>query len=486
MNDTLNVQRTAVLRAPLQPTYPPAMRILFLEFDTEHDWAVASLGPAFLAAYLRRHGHEAAFLRVPVDRAITDIAEDIRVKSPDLIGVSLTSRQWLRARDVLATLRCTSNVPVIAGGCTPPSRPRTFSVTTASITSVSVKAKPPCSISSTLWNPASRATGIPNIWVKHQPSPNITNPIEPLDAIPFLARDMLDERWGVRHISTQRGCPFPCTYCAARMYDKLYKAGDTTDYGRRRTLANVLAELHALRNPGPLNYVIFLDDTFTIHHPWVREFCKVYGAEFAIPFSLNARVETVNEPMLHDLAAAGCKHIVYGVESGSERVRREIMQRSATNQRFREVFRWTREAGITATANYIIGTPGETRAEMQQTIALHHDLQPDDFAFFVFYPYPGTELFQLCLANGYLPPDYLELPANHRQSILRLPNVTADDIADVYQHGPSCASRRRCAARQSPTQPKQPPTCEPVPQSADRRCHRLNLLQPRPRVPAPA
>lgn len=120
-------------------------------------------------------------------------------------------------------------------------------------------------------------------------------------------------------------------------------------------------------------------------------------------------------------------------KSGSERVRREIMQRSATNQRFRDVFRWTREAGITATANYIIGTPGETRAEMEQTIALHHDLQPADFAFFVFYPYPGTELFQLCQANGYLPEDYLNLPANHRQSILRLPNVTADDIAAVYQ-----------------------------------------------------
>ena len=71
--------------------------------------------------------------------------------------------------------------------------------------------------------------------------------------------------------------------------------------------------------------------------------------------------------------------------------------------------------------------------EMAATIALHHELEPADFAFFVFYPYPGTELFQLCQANGYLPEDYLNLPANHRRSILRLPNVTADDIAEVYQ-----------------------------------------------------
>jgi radical SAM superfamily enzyme YgiQ (UPF0313 family) len=243
----------------------------------------------------------------------------------------------------------------------------------------------------------------------------------------------MDERWGVRHITTQRGCPFPCTYCAARMYDKLYASGDTSSYGRRRGLANVLAELTELRAQGPLNYVIFLDDTFTINHRWVREFCKVYGREFAVPFSLNARVETVTESMLNELAAAGCKHIIYGVESGSERVRREIMKRHAGNERFREVFRWTREAGIMVTANYIIGTPGESRAEMEETIDLHHELQPVDFGAFVFYPYPGTELFQVCQANGYLPEDYLTRPANHRESILRLPNATQGDIAEVYE-----------------------------------------------------
>jgi radical SAM superfamily enzyme YgiQ (UPF0313 family) len=109
------------------------------------------------------------------------------------------------------------------------------------------------------------------------------------------------------------------------------------------------------------------------------------------------------------------------------------MKRAASNERFREVFRWTREAGIMATANYIIGTPGESREEMAATIALHHDLQPVDFGVFVFYPYPGTELFQTCQANGYLPEDYLTRPANHRQSILNLPGVTQADIAAVYE-----------------------------------------------------
>ena len=66
-------------------------------------------------------------------------------------------------------------------------------------------------------------------------------------------------------MTTQRGCPFPCTYCAARMYNELYEG--VGDYGRRRSHESVLAELHALRDAGRLGYVIFLDDTFTIQHP---------------------------------------------------------------------------------------------------------------------------------------------------------------------------------------------------------------------------
>jgi radical SAM superfamily enzyme YgiQ (UPF0313 family) len=417
------------------------MRVLFLEFDTENEWAVASLGPAFLAAWLRDHGHEAAFMRVPVDRPLAAIAADVVRLVPGLIGVSITTRQWLRARDVLGGLRRTSHVPVVVGGLHATFSPEEVlrhdgidyvclgEGEAAMLDLVNALDSGAEAVDS---GAAVVGAGIANIWPKGGARPVLRNPIEPLDAIPFLARDMLDERWGVRHITTQRGCPFPCTFCAARMYDKLYDSSDTTSYGRRRGHANVLAELTALRAQGPLNYVIFLDDTFTIHHRWVREFCKVYGREFGVPFSLNARVETVNQAMLGELAAAGCKHIVYGVESGSERVRREIMKRAAGNQRFRDVFRWTHDAGIMATANYIVGTPGESREEMAETVELHHELQPVDFGVFVFYPYPGTELFQMCQAKGYLPEDYLTRPANHRQSILNLPNVTQADIADVY------------------------------------------------------
>ncbi len=428
------------------------MRILFLEIDTENTWAVASLGPAFLAASLRKHGHEAAFLRVAPGEPVAAIAESVVRIAPGLIGVSMTTRQWLRARDVIGGLRRLVAVPVVVGGLHATFSPEeTLRHDGIDYLCLGEGEAALLALVEALESGHSIADGsIANIWAKGGARPGLRNPIEPLDGLPFLARDFLDERWGVRHIATQRGCPFPCTFCAARMYDKLYASAGTARYGRRRGQANVLAELAELRESGPLNYVIFLDDTFTIQHAWVREFCKVYGKEFAVPFSLNARVETVSESLLHELAAAGCRHIIYGVESGSERVRREIMKRNASNQRFRDVFLWTREAGIMATANYIIGTPGESRAEMAETIDLHHELDPVDFGYFVFYPYPGTELFQLCRESGYLPADYLARPANHRESILNLPNVTQADIAEIYAQWTAirvAAALRRVPAR---------------------------------------
>ena len=413
------------------------MKVLFLEIDTESEWSVASLGPAFLAATLRAHGHEATFLRVGRGQGVALIEDAVKAQSPDLIGVSLTTRQWLRTRELLAALRQRCAVPVILGGLHPTFAPEEV-LSHPGVDFVCLGEGEAALLELVQALQAGRAQRdarlgrIANIWARGGLRPALRPPIEPVDDIPFAARDLLDERWGVVHMSTQRGCPFPCTYCAARMYDQLYAEQQGPGYGRRRSHGNVLAELRQLRQSGPLTYVIFLDDTFTIHHPWVREFCKVYGAEFGLPFSLHARVETVNARMLGELAAAGCKHIVYGVESGSERVRREIMQRSATNQRFREVFRWTREAGIMATANYIIGTPGETVAEMEETLALHAELQPADFGYFVFYPYPGTALFKLCQERGYLPADYLTRPAVHSRSILQLPGVTPGDIDRIY------------------------------------------------------
>ena len=93
--------------------------ILFLELDQESQWAVASIGPASIAAYLREHGHDVAMVPVPLDMSVDDLINALKEKVPDVIGVSLTSRQWLRAKELMPALRQKLDIPVIAGGLHP-------------------------------------------------------------------------------------------------------------------------------------------------------------------------------------------------------------------------------------------------------------------------------------------------------------------------------------------------------------------------------
>ena len=406
------------------------MRIVFLEADTERSWAVASLGPGFVGAYLREHGHEVVFVRAGVDAAPGTVAEQVLGHDPGLIGVSMTTRQWLRGRDLVAAIRERSEVPVIAGGLHPTFSPEAVLAEPGFDVVCLGEGEEAALELGTALEAGAPTEGIANVWCRGGARPPIRPPFADLDALPFMARDLLDEPLGTVHMATQRGCPFPCTYCAARIYSELYDG--YKDYGRRRSVDDVLAECHELRAAGRLGYVIFLDDTFTINHRWVKDFCARYGKEIGAPFSLHARVETVSEPMLHMLAGAGCAQVTYGVESGSERVRREIMRRPVTNDRFRQVFGWTRDAGILLTANFMVGLPGETPDDAEQTLALAEELGVRDFGYFVFYPFPGTHLYRVCVEEGYLPADHLERPANHRESILDLPTLSKAQIAGYY------------------------------------------------------
>lgn len=408
------------------------MKVLFVELEMERNWSVASIGPAFLSSYVRPHGHQCDIVHLSFDQSVEESVSTILAKDFDILGLSLTTRQWQRARKILRRLRAKKYVPTIVGGLHPTFAPEN----TLQQEGIDYLCMGEGETAFLDFLNAMQLHGqvqgdpIPNIWVKNGPRPGVRPPIPKLDSIPFVDRALLNERYGVINMTTQRGCPFPCTYCAARMYNEMY---GSAKYGRRRSIQNVLDELHEIRNNGLLSYVIFLDDTFTINHKWIRNFLTAYKEQLSVPFGIHARAETINQRMLQQLAESGCKHITYGVESGSERLRYEVMHRNIRNKRLVEAFRWTKDLGMLATANYIIGTPTETREDIEATIALHYEIEPDDFGYFVFYPYPGTPMYKYCIEHKLLPPDHLEREANHRTSILHHDVLSDADIEEYYQ-----------------------------------------------------
>lgn len=422
------------------------MFFLFLDIATDSDWAAASLGAAAVGAYVRERGHEAALLSVPVDQAPEDAARAALALNPGCIGLSLANRQWPRAKAVAAALREVSGVPVLAGGLLPTfASGEVLAAQGIEYACIGQGEIPAAALLDALGRGERPAQGIPGLATRQDPSPGRPPDLDPAD-LPFWARDLCAEQNGVVHIGTRRGCPFSCAYCAAGALSALHGPA----WGRRRPPGHVLAELRSLARAGDLNYVLFVDDTFTLDRDWLAAFLPAYAAEFGLGFSVHSRPDTIDGELAAALARAGCRHVVLGLESGSERVRRDIMRRPMAETAIRRAAAAVRGAGLTLTLNAMYGLPGETPAEAEATLALAEALEPHDVGHFAFHPFPGTALFETCRERGLLPADWLDRPADNVAPLLDLPGFPPVEVARLHAAWEALrvrlAERRGCAA----------------------------------------
>ncbi len=147
-----------------------------------------------------------------------------------------------------------------------------------------------------------------------------------------------------------RGCPYSCTYCASRL-------GGLGCKVRWKTPARAIAEIeHLVRYANPPE--IYLDDDTLLKNPkWVSQFCSLYKDSVSKPFFCNARPETIRAEVVRELAQAGCAAIGIGIESGSERIRRDILQRKMSDDAIIRAFGVVRDAGVATWSFNMVGIP---------------------------------------------------------------------------------------------------------------------------------
>jgi radical SAM superfamily enzyme YgiQ (UPF0313 family) len=259
--------------------------------------------------------------------------------------------------------------------------------------------------------------------------------IKDLDLLPFPAKDLLpldkyylpptkrirSER--ATNMITSRGCPFSCTFCMAR-----------TIWGRQsrlRSTENVLAEIKENINNYNLTEFSFHDELFTFKKSRVIEFCKgVINKGLDITWVCQARAGTVDTEMLEYMKMAGCGKIAFGFESGNQRML-NLMNKKETLQNAVESAYLCNKAGIEVEGAFILGHPGETISSIEDTIRFAIDLNIDTAAFFIAIPYPGTDLFDLALKNGYLkePIDWREFaPVSNLESPMIIPEISVETL----------------------------------------------------------
>jgi len=119
-----------------------------------------------------------------------------------------------------------------------------------------------------------------------------------------------------------------------------------------------------------------------------------------LPFRCNARVETIDEEIADTLKNAGCVSVNFGVESGNEWLRMNVLNRRHSNHVIRQAFSIVKSRNMETFSFNMTGLPFETKTMARDTLLLNKQLNPDYGKCFYFYPFPGTNLFDLCIQYG--------------------------------------------------------------------------------------
>ena len=225
---------------------------------------------------------------------------------------------------------------------------------------------------------------------------------------------------------TSRGCPFHCVYC-----DRPHMGNAYRTHSPKRIIEDILRA----REFGARSFQIF-DDTFTLKKSRIFEICKlIVGKNLDINFSVRARVNSVNEELLKALKHAGCRRISFGVEAGSNRMLKAL-RKDTTVEEVLLAFQLCKKIGIDTLADFIIGGPGQTRSDVEDTTNFSIKLDPDYVQFTIMTPFPGTELYRMGIANGLIKTDYWREFANNPTKNFETPvweeHLSRSELLDLF------------------------------------------------------
>ena len=192
-----------------------------------------------------------------------------------------------------------------------------------------------------------------------------------------------------------RGCPYECIYCYHDFMGQGY---------RHRSAQGLVNEIKILHEKYGVEYIHFMDDEFCLKKNFVYDFCKEMKSVFnrSITWGCSGRVNLMTEDLIATMAEAGCILIGYGLESGSQRML-DVMKKRVTVDQAREAVRLTQRYLGWADCSFVIGTPGETKQTIRETVDFCKGLNLTPEVIFFMTPYPGTELYEMALKQGKIP-----------------------------------------------------------------------------------
>jgi radical SAM superfamily enzyme YgiQ (UPF0313 family) len=261
--------------------------------------------------------------------------------------------------------------------------------------------------------------------------------IDNLDEIPFLDYDLLDtddyrlnpiqslfpltqERKGIP-IMTSRGCPHLCCFCSSH-----------TVHGRKmryHSVSRVREDFKRLREQYGAETMVFFDDHLMADRQRFFEIINIMSdLQLTAFFPSSLALYALDRKILEALKSIGVNNLVLPVESGSGRVLRKIMHKPLNLSIVKRVIADCRQLGIASDVSILIGLPGETKQDIEDTRSFLKTINATWFRISMATPLPGSEMFDICIKNNYFKGDYIT--CDFKRAVVETEDFTAEYIQE--------------------------------------------------------
>jgi len=395
------------------------MKIFFI-YPNSGSQVGFNYGVAHMAGVLKQAGHQVVFWQLCEDLAPLPSREEflarIQEESPDVLAFSVVTNQWEYTKQLAQWVRTQFTGPLVCGGVH--SLVCGQEILETGLFDYVFKGECEDAFLEFV-DKLQRGEAVEEVrnmgYLRNgQIYWNPVRPLPDLERLPFKDyrimdfQKLIDAKDGWVGLMASRGCPFSCTYCfnhkmVATYREDLQCSFSGLNYIRRFPVQRMIEEIqYLLENYQNIKMFIFDDDLFTFDNDYIQEFCLAYRKVCSIPFVVNAHVNFFDQSCAQALAEAGCRVVKFGVESGSEKIRKSILNRHMSNEKIVESIQLVNDSGMHSSVFIIIGFPHESQEDVIDTIRLLARARPGRFRWTYFYPYPGTQAHEIAEKGGYI------------------------------------------------------------------------------------